>query len=97
MKTALLLHGTGGSNKEYFWFIDTKQDLENKGYKVWWPLLPNTEKPELNETYSFISKNLPDIDENTIIIGHSSACPLILYLLEHIDLTLNSCKGKRLI
>ncbi|MCA9349858.1 alpha/beta hydrolase [Candidatus Saccharibacteria bacterium] len=81
-KTAWLLHGTGGSDKDYFWFGDSKKYLESKGYEVWWPLLPNTDKPNLDETRDFIEDNMPMIDENTIIVGHSSACPLILHMLE---------------
>jgi predicted alpha/beta hydrolase family esterase len=82
MKNAILLHGTGGSDKDYFWFADTKKFLESKGYEVWWPLLPNTESPNLVETRSFIEQNLPAINEETVIIGHSSACPLILHMLQ---------------
>lgn len=81
MKTAVLLHGTGGSDKDYFWFADTKQFLESKGYEVWWPQLPHTDKPEFVETRNFIEQNLPAMDEQTIIIGHSSACPIIVDLL----------------
>lgn len=83
MKTAWLLHGTGGSNTDYFWFADTKQFLEANGYDVWWPLLPNTDNPNLAETSSFISANMPAPNEDTIIIGHSSACPVIMYLLQY--------------
>ena len=82
MKTAVLLHGTGGSDQDYFWFADTKQALEANGYTVWWPLLPNTSKPTLKESLLFLAKNIPDLDEESVIIGHSSACPLILSLLE---------------
>ena len=86
MKTAWLLHGTGGSDKDYFWFADTKSYLESKGYKVWWPQLPHTEKPNLDETRNSIEND--DInfvfDEETIIIGHSSACPVILDILQWI-------------
>lgn len=82
MKTAWLLHGTGGSDTDYFWFEDTKDYLESKGYEVWWPLLPHTEKPNLEETRNYIEDNMPLFDEDTIIIGHSSACPLILHMLQ---------------
>jgi predicted alpha/beta hydrolase family esterase len=85
MKTAILLHGTGGNDKDYFWFADTKKHLEANGYEVWGPLLPHTEKPELVESNDFLEKNLPPIDQETIIIGHSSACPLILYFLQNFD------------
>lgn len=85
MKTAWLLHGTGGSDKDYFWFSDTKKHLESKGYEVWWPLLPNTDKPELVETRNFIEDDSEHFNwnEDTIIIAHSSACPLILHLLQY--------------
>jgi len=82
MKTVMLLHGTGGSDEDYFWFADTKHYLESKGYEVWWPLLPHTDKPNLEETRNFIEDNLPAIDENAIIIGHSSACPVIISFLQ---------------
>ena len=78
---AILLHGTGGSDTDYFWFADTKKFLEEHGYKVWWPQLPNTEKPNIEETEDYIVDFWPDIDEDTIIIGHSSACPVILDIL----------------
>lgn len=86
MKTAVLLHGTGGSDTDYFWFEDTKQYLESKGYKVWWPLLPNTDKPELQKSLRFLAENIPNLDEESIIIAHSSACPLILSYLEKSDI-----------
>ena len=82
MKTAWLLHGTGGNDTDYFWFEDTKKFLEANSFTVWWPLLPNTNKPNLDETKHFVEENMPKIDTDTIIIGHSSACPLILHMLE---------------
>lgn len=81
------MHGTGGSDTDYFWFGDTKKYLESKGYKVWWPLLPRTEKPELEESWAFVEENMPILDEESIIIGHSSACPLILWLFENSMIT----------
>lgn len=85
MNNAILLHGTGGNNTDYFWFANTKDYLENLGYAVWWPLLPNTDLPELEETRSYIEQNMPTLDKNSIIIGHSSACPTILDLLQKSD------------
>jgi predicted alpha/beta hydrolase family esterase len=85
MKTVILVHGTGGNDKDYFWFADIQQHLEAHGYKVWWPLLPNADKPNLQDALSFLSSNMPDLDEHSVIIGHSSACPLILSLLERLE------------
>jgi len=83
MKQAILLHGTGGSDSDYFWFGDTKQFLEAHGYNVWWPQLPGTDRPILEESLAFVEEHLPPLDEQSIVIGHSSACPLILWLLEN--------------
>lgn len=82
-KKAILLHGTGSSDTDYFWFADTKKYLEDHSYSVWWPLLPNTDRPELEETRNFLEDHWPQTDENTIIIAHSSACPLLLHMLQY--------------
>jgi uncharacterized protein len=84
VKTAFLLHGTGGNDKDYFWFGDIKAYLERQGYSTWWPQLPNTDSPDFEETLNFIEQNIPLFGEQTIVIGHSSSCPLILSWLQHI-------------
>ena len=84
MKTAILLHGTGGNGTDYFWFGDTSKYLQSKGYEVWWPALPNSEDPIFEESLYFIKQNMPTIDHETIIIGHSSSCPLILSWLQFV-------------
>jgi predicted alpha/beta hydrolase family esterase len=88
MKQAILLHGTGGSETDYFWFEDTRDFLESKNYSVWWPLLPDTDKPVLSKTVDFIEQNMPDIDRETVIIAHSSACPVILHMMEFFQATI---------
>ena len=88
MKQAILLHGSGGNDRDYFWFADTKQYLESKGYEVWWPQLPNTNRLQLEESLAFVEENMPPLDEESIVIGHSSGCPLILFLLENSMVTI---------
>lgn len=83
MHQAVLLHGTGGSSEDYFWFADTKQFLESCGYDVWWPQLPHTENPELAESMEFIESKMPLLGEEGVIIAHSSSCPLVLTYLQH--------------
>lgn len=83
MKRAFLLHGVGGNETEYFWFADTKAYLEANGYEVWWPALPNPDRPRLDDSLYFLENNHPGMDEETILIGHSSACPLILSFLQN--------------
>lgn len=82
MKQAVLLHGTDGNNIDYFWFADTKHYLEDHGYQVWWPQLPHTSRPTIEESSLFVEEHMPPIDEQSIIVGHSSACPLILHILD---------------
>jgi predicted alpha/beta hydrolase family esterase len=89
MKQAILLHGTGGSDTDYFWFEDTKQYLEDADYTVWWPLLPNTDNPNLVESREFIEKNMPELSEDAIVVAHSSACPLILNILQYSAVTVS--------
>lgn len=84
MRNAWLLHGTGGSDTDYFWFADTKDYLEDRGFEVWWPLLPNTDKPELEETRDFVEEKMPLLTEDTLIIAHSSACPMLLSFLQYV-------------
>lgn len=81
-KTAILLHGTGGDDKDYFWFNDTKTYLSSHGYQVWWPHMPNADKPNLKDSLNFLSAEIPTLGKDTILVGHSSACPLILSLLQ---------------
>jgi len=82
MKQAVLMHGNGGNDQDYFWFGDTKQYLEQYDYKVYWPLLPDTNaSPNLAETVEHAAKHAP-LTDGDIAIGHSSGCPAILYWLQ---------------
>ena len=85
MKNAIILHGTG-ETEQSFWFPYIKNKLEKKGYTVSIPRLPDADNPDLatwlpaalKETYT----------PETILIGHSSGCPLILSVLENLNVTI---------
>jgi hypothetical protein len=86
MKNALILHGTG-CNPNSFWQPSIKKFLENQGYEVKVPALPDTDIPDLK-------KWLPvaldfNFNEETIIIGHSAGTPTVLSVLENIDTTIH--------
>ncbi|MDB5195610.1 MAG: putative Alpha/beta fold family hydrolase [Parcubacteria group bacterium] len=83
MKNALILHGTGTKNTE-FWFPYVKKELEKKGFDVWLPQLPHDEVPNLKEWVTFVLEH-GKFTEETIIIGHSAGAQLILSLLEKVD------------
>ncbi|MCA9460095.1 MAG: alpha/beta hydrolase, partial [Nanoarchaeota archaeon] len=90
MIKVIILHGTGSSPESY-WHPYIKKKLIEKAYKVSVPFLPNADKADIKEWLPFVLKN-EIIDEDTILIGHSAGCPLILSILENID-----CKIKQAI
>lgn len=80
MKNAIMLHGTS-CRPDSFWFPSIKRFLENRGYEVWAPALPQPDAPDLTVQLPFIMKN-GMFSEETIIIGHSAGVPLALAVLE---------------
>lgn len=84
MKQALILHGTDAS-PAHNWFTWLKEQLEQEGYKVWLPQLPNSATPS-TKTYNEFLLSSPDFkfNEETILIGHSSGAVEILSLLQHL-------------
>lgn len=82
MKTALILHGTLGS-PDGNWFQWLKSELEAKGMTVWLPQLPHAEQPSLHEWSQFVRDNCPfPLNEETLIVGHSSGSILALILAQ---------------
>jgi uncharacterized protein len=90
VKNAIILHGTLGS-PEGNWFSWLKTELENKGVKVWLPQLPHAERPSLREWSDFVHGNCPfTIDEETLIVGHSSGAILALILAQESEKTIGA-------
>jgi len=86
MKNAIIFHGTGCTPDSY-WFPNTKKFLEKLGYKVWIPQLPDADNPALAK---WLPKALEgEYNENTVIIGHSAGGPLVLSVLENIEVTIH--------
>jgi len=83
MKNACIFHGSGGSPDD-FWYPYVKNELEKIGYTVWVPQLPNPNNPDLKTQLPFVLNN-HNYNEDTVLIGHSAGCPLILSLLESLD------------
>ena len=83
MKNATILHGTSGTPNSY-WIPWLKRELEKIDYKVWVPQLPDSDNPNLKVQLPFILEN-GIYDEDTVLIGHSAGNPLILSILDHID------------
>lgn len=82
MKNAVILHGTGETPDSY-WYPSVAQKLQEKGYKVAIPQLPDTDHPTLANWLPAALKEA--FNEETILIGHSAGGPLVLSILEQID------------
>ncbi len=81
-KKVILIHGSGG-NPESCWLPYIKQRLENeRGYMIVTPQMPH-EDEGLDAWIAALSA-LGPFDDNTIIIGHSLACPVILSALQRL-------------
>jgi predicted alpha/beta hydrolase family esterase len=87
VKNVIVIHGYGETPESY-WYPYLKKELEQKGYKVSIPLLPNTNQPTLKEQADFVLNNF-EFDKDTILIGHSSGCPVILAVLEKNPVVIN--------
>jgi hypothetical protein len=83
MKNAIIFHGQGGTPNS-FWIPWLKHELENKGYAVKVPQLPDADNPSFQSWLPTALAQGP-FDSETIIIGHSAGVPLILRLLENIQ------------
>jgi hypothetical protein len=79
MKKAVILHGTDGKPTDQ-WFPWLEKLLEESGYEVYLPTLPNNHTPN-RETYEkFLRESGWDFTDN-LLIGHSSGATTILNLL----------------
>lgn len=86
-KRVFIIHGWDGYPEEG-WFPWIKKELENKGFEVFVPLMPNPSEPQIKEWVSSLAKIVGEPDENVYFIGHSIGCQTILRYLE----TLNNKK-----
>jgi len=58
------------------WLSWTKKELENKGVETFTPLMPDPWRPDYDKWKSEFDKF--DINENTILIGHSCGCAFLV-------------------
>ncbi len=78
MKNVNIFHGTGCTPNS-FWFPYVKRELE-RCYKVWIPLLPNADHPDLKNWLPVAQEG--SYTKDTVVIGHSAGCPLALSVIE---------------
>lgn len=83
MKNAIIFHGTE-CKPEDFWYQSLKANLESRGFMVELPHYPTINRVPIAEFVEEVLKN-HQFDAETVLVGHSSGSPLILALLERIN------------
>ncbi|MBS3092132.1 DUF1749 domain-containing protein [Candidatus Pacearchaeota archaeon] len=84
MKRVFIVHRWDG-NPNSDWYPWLKRELENKGFKVEVPKMPNTSEPKINAWVSYLRKAVGKLDNETYFIGHSIGCQTIMRYLEKED------------
>lgn len=79
VKRAVLFHGTS-SDPTHHWQPWLKKELEQQGYQVYAPLLPDNDRPNRRTYEAFLRKSGWDFADN-ILVGHSSGATTVLNLL----------------
>lgn len=83
-RTAIFVHGfEDDENGQYSPWKDgwIKEKLEDLGYKVIAPNMPGSHHPNRKEWISFLKNFEKQINNNTILIGHSLGCAAIVDFL----------------
>lgn len=84
MEKAFIFHGTGAGKYDH-WFPEIKKKLEKNGVEVCRPDFPTPEAQTLENWLEILDEQEMEIDENTVLIGHSTGAVFILSVLEKID------------
>ena len=83
-KRVFIIHGWKGDPDEG-WFPWLKKQLEDKGFEVYVPSMPDSNRPKLEVWISYIDNLVGQPDNNTYFVGHSSGCRAILSYLEKLS------------
>jgi len=84
MKRAFIIHGWEGSPNSN-WFPWLKKELENNGFSIVAPQMPNAANPKMEEWLAYLQEIIGNVDENTYLIGHSLGVIAILRFLERLE------------
>ena len=80
----VIIHGTGGSPGGN-WFPWVSEKLKLLGHNVFVPQFPTPMNQSVENWNIALKSQIPKIDENTILIGHSCGATYILHILESLE------------
>ncbi|HOX11185.1 MAG TPA: alpha/beta fold hydrolase [Candidatus Moranbacteria bacterium] len=83
-KRVFIIHGWGGG-PECACLPWLKNKLEENGFEVFAPKMPNTDEPEISEWVNYLAELVDTPDKQTYFIGHSIGCQAIMRYLQTIN------------
>ncbi|MAG77949.1 hypothetical protein CL616_01140 [archaeon] len=81
MKKVFIVHGWEGFPKNH-WFPGLKDKLEEKGFRVIIPAMPDPENPIIDVWVDYLKSQVENLNEDCYFIGHSIGCQAIMRYLE---------------
>jgi predicted alpha/beta hydrolase family esterase len=84
MKRIFIIHGFN-SYPDDCWFPWLKKELENIGFEVVVPYLPNPNEPTIDSWLLKIREVVGIADQNTFFVGHSLGCQAIMRYVESLN------------
>ena len=83
MKRVFLIHGWEGYPEEG-WRPWLRKKLEDKGFEVIVPAMPDTKKPTIEVWLPFLRNLVEKPTKDDFFVGHSLGCITILRFIEHL-------------
>lgn len=80
-KRAVIVHGWGGRPGQH-WTAWLKNKLEERGYAVLEPAMPDSDHPAIGAWVNHLAACVGTLDENTFFVGHSIGGQTILRYLQ---------------
>lgn len=84
MKRAIIVHCWGGDS-DYAWYPWAKSQLEDLGYQVSVPDMPDSDPPILATWLPHLKKIIGQPDDELVLIGHSIGTVAIMRYLESLE------------
>lgn len=84
MKRAIIVHCWGGSS-DYAWYPWAKSHLEDLGYQVSVPDMPDSDPPILTTWLPHLTEIIGQPDDELVLIGHSIGTVAIMRYLESLE------------
>ncbi|MCA9356107.1 alpha/beta hydrolase [Candidatus Nomurabacteria bacterium] len=81
MKKVYIIHGWE-ANPNQHWLPWLGRELQDKGFEIFIPEMPNTEEPDIDSWVERLKELVGTPDQNTYFVGHSIGCQTIMRYLE---------------